>query len=323
MTLFKKSGFIALLLFGVSSTLTAQQSRTNTSEIVTTAPGLRDTTWRQYIQTADIRSMGLDTLSRVNFWRKVMRLSPDSGVLSYAANRQIYFSCPAEYWNKLGDEGQVKFRDSIRQVHNLPDSAQLLFTRGKGDFYDAAGVVPQIDRAIPIFLAQEVDPFYAKAILLIESPGKLQKSNVGAYGAFQLMKGVAVKMGLKVNKYVDERKDFDKSAWAAAKLIRTVCIPYTNAMLEKRGISYCGEELWYKLLVLHVYHAGAGNVDKVLTAINPCEGDIDLIMTMWKTKAGSFGNASQNYSQLAIAALLELDDVILAETRKTGSLIPR
>lgn len=323
MILLKKAGALALLFTALCGNLDAQQSRPNTAEIATTIPGLRDTTWRQYIQTADIRSMGLDTLSRVNFWRKVMRLSPDSGVLSYAVTREVYFSCPAEYWNKLGDEGQVKFRDSIRQSYNLPDTAQLLFTRGKGDFYDAAGVVPQIDRAIPIFMAQEVDPFYAKAILLIESPGKLQKSNVGAYGAFQLMKGVAIKMGLKVNKYVDERKDFDKSAWAAAKLIRTVCIPYTNAMLEKRGISYCGEELWYKLLVLHVYHAGAGNVDKVLTAINPCEGNMELIMTIWKTKAGSFGNASQNYSQLAIAALLELDEVILADARRQSDIIPR
>lgn len=323
MILLKKAGALALLFAALCGSLNAQQSRPNTAEIATTIPGLRDTTWRQYIQTADIRSMGLDTLSRVNFWRKVMRLSPDSGVLSYAVTRDIYFACPAEYWNKLGDEGQVKFRDSIRQSYNLPDTAQLLFTRGKGDFYDAAGVVPQIDRAIPIFMAQEVDPFYAKAILLIESPGKLQKSNVGAYGAFQLMKGVAIKMGLKVNKYVDERKDFDKSAWAAAKLIRTVCIPYTNAMLEKRGISYCGEELWYKLLVLHVYHAGAGNVDKVLTAINPCEGNMELIMTIWKTKAGSFGNASQNYSQLAIAALLELDEVILADARRQSGIYPR
>jgi hypothetical protein len=323
MNLFRKAGTLALFFAALHGNVNAQQSRPSDTEIVTTVPGLRDTTWRQYIQTADIRSMGLDTLSRVNFWRKVMRLSPDSGVLSYAVTRDIYFACSAEYWNKLGDEGQLKFRDSIRSSYNLPDTAQLLFTRGKGDFYDAAGVVPQIDRAIPIFLAQEVDPFYAKAILLIESPGKLQKSNVGAYGAFQLMKGVAVKMGLKVNKYVDERKDFDKSAWAAAKLIRTVCIPYTNSMLEKRGISYCGEELWYKLLVLHVYHAGAGNVDKVLSAINPCEGNMELIMTMWRTKAGSFGNASQNYSQLAIAALLELDEVILADARKQTGIIPR
>lgn len=311
MLLVRKSVLAVLALVFTTGSLAAQQSRQTTETVVTTVSGLRDTTWRMVSQTEDIRIMKLDTLSRVNFWRKIMNLSPDSGLLSAAATRKIYHSCAAADWNKLGDEGQKKFRDSVRLVHQLPDSAQLLFTRGKNDFYDAAGVIPQIDRAVPIFMDQGIDPFYAKAILLIESPGKLQKSNVGAYGAFQLMKGVAIKMGLKVNKYVDERKDFDKSAWAAAKLIRTVCIPYTNSMLEKRGIQYCGDELWYKLLVLHVYHAGAGNVDKVLTAINPCEGNMELIITMWQTKAGSFGNASQNYSQLALAALLELDAVLL------------
>jgi hypothetical protein len=320
MRFMKKFMLLAVVLASAAGSAVAQQSRQTTESVVTTVTGLRDTTWRMVSQTEDIRVMKLDTLSRVNFWRKIMNLSPDSGLLSAAATRKVYHSCSAAEWNKLGDEGQKKFRDSVRLVHQLPDSAQLLFTRGKNDFYDAAGVIPQIDRAVPIFMEQGIDPFYAKAILLIESPGKLQKSNVGAFGAFQLMKSVAIKMGLKVNKYVDERKDFDKSAWAAAKLIRTVCIPYTNSMLDKRGIQYCGDELWYKLLVLHVYHAGAGNVDKVLTAINPCEGNMQLIMTMWQTKAGSFGNSSQNYSQLALAALLELDAVLLSDRRNSNGI---
>lgn len=293
--------------------LFAQQNRTVTEEVVKPVVGLRDTSWRQLSQTTEIRSMGLDTIARIGFWRRIMTLSPDSGLLSLASNRTVYLAQSVEKWNLLGDAGQLKFRDSVRLVHHLPDSAQLLFTKGKNDFYDASGVIPQIDRAIPIFIDQGVDPFFAKAILLIESPGKVQKSNVGAFGAFQLMKGVAIGMGLKVNNKVDERKDFDKSAWAAAKLLRTVCIPYANRMLERRGIAYNPNDLWYKLLVLHIYHAGAGNVDKVLTVIDPCDGNIDLIKTMWCTKAGSFGNASQNYSQLAIAALLELDAVIAAK----------
>jgi len=56
--------------------------------------------------------------------------------------------------------------------------------------------------------------------LLIESPNKLQKSFVGAYGSFQLMKNVAIQIGLKVNGYVDEREDFNKSAWVASQLIK-------------------------------------------------------------------------------------------------------
>jgi hypothetical protein len=145
---------------------------------------------------------------------------------------------------------------------------------------------------------------------LIESPGTLQKSTTGAYGPFQLMKSVARSMGLTVNKYVDERKDFDKSAHAAAKLIRTICIPYTNAILNKYGITYNEEDLWYKLLVLHVYHAGSGNVEKAVAKLNHCELNDVFIKKLWKTTAGAFGNASQSYSQVAIACLIELDVLI-------------
>jgi hypothetical protein len=159
---------------------------------------------------------------------------------------------------------------------------------------------------VKIFEAQNTDPFFAQAILLIESPAKLAKSSVGAYGPFQLMKSVGRQFGLKVNNKIDERADFDKSAVAATKLINRVCIPYTNRMLEKRNIAWCPTDLWYRLLVLHVYHAGAGNVARALDKIDPTVGNTDLIKTLWTTNAGGFQNASQNYSQVAIASLLEL-----------------
>ena len=124
------------------------------------------------------------------------------------------------------------------------------------------------------------------------------------------MKKVAINLGLKVNRYEDERKDFDKSAWAAAKLIRTICIPELNRILDDYCISYNPTEMWYRLMVMHVYHAGAGNVRKVMEIINPQVGNMDLITSLWKTEAGGFRNASQNYSQLVLASLLELDHII-------------
>ena len=68
-----------------------------------------------------------------------------------------------------------------------------------------------------LFENNGVDPWYAQAILLIESPAQLKKSVVGAYGAFQLMPSVARSHGIIVNKKIDERKDFNKSAFAAFK----------------------------------------------------------------------------------------------------------
>ncbi|MCX6312208.1 MAG: transglycosylase SLT domain-containing protein [Bacteroidetes bacterium] len=268
-----------------------------------------DTALHNMVKTNQIYEAGLDTLPQILFWRRIMHLTPDSGIVSLASNRFIYSQVSTLSWDNLGTAGQDAYRDSVRKKYVLNDSASVLFTKGKNDFYDASAVIPQIDRAIPIFVQQGVDPFFAQAILLIESPGKTLKSNVGANGAFQLMKSVAIQMGLKVNKTVDERKDFEKASWAAAKLLRTVCIPYTRSMLEKRGIAYNENDLWFRLLVLHVYHAGAGNVDKALTVIAPCDGGMQLIETLWQTKAGAFGKSSQSYSQLAISALLDLDAI--------------
>jgi hypothetical protein len=44
--------------------------------------------------------------------------------------------------------------------------------------------------------------------------------------------------------------------------------------------------------------------------MNPCEGNIDLIKELWQTRAGAFGMASQNYSQVVLANLIELDELI-------------
>jgi hypothetical protein len=40
---------------------------------------------------------------------------------------------------------------------------------------------------------------------------------------------------LTVNKYVDERKDFNKSAFAASQLLRTICIPQAYRILCNVG----------------------------------------------------------------------------------------
>jgi hypothetical protein len=298
-----KNWVVAIWAVLASLMIQAQESR---QDVVTVTP-VKDSVMRKIVSTSQVYAQGLDTAQQVKFWRRIMRLTPDSGLVNMQGTRKVFATFSSKEWEALGEPKQMAYRDSVRKAHNIADSVSIFFTKGKNDFYNAEAVLPEIDRAIPIFIQENVDPFYAQAILLIESPGKVRKSNVGAMGSFQLMKSVAIKMGLKVNKYIDERKDFDKSAWAAAKLIRTICIPLANQMLEKRGIAYNKNDLWYRLLVLHIYHAGAGNVEKVLAKINPCEGGISLIQTMWVTKAGSFGNSSQNYSQLALAALVELD----------------
>jgi hypothetical protein len=138
----------------------------------------------------------------------------------------------------------------------------------------------------------------------------MKKSITGAYGAFQLMPEVARAAGLTVNANVDERKDFDRCAYGSAHLIRKVCIPEAKRILDKHQLSYNETDLWFRLFVLHVYHAGAMNVAAVVNKIQPTVGSKQLILDMWQNTAGGFGNNSQNYTQLALAAQIILHDMV-------------
>lgn len=273
--------------------------------------GLCDSGAYSFLDNKAIYEERWDTLPQPKFWRKVMRTSPDSGYLSISSSRTLLAKVCTKEWLRLSDASKAQLLDSIQATCCLGADDKILFTAGKNDFYKIEPVLSSIDKAVRIFEEENTDPFYAQVILLIESPGRIQKSNVGAYGPFQLMRGVGIKMGLKVNKYVDERKDFDKSAIAAARLLRTICVPETKNMLDRNGIKYNENDLWFRLLVLHVYHAGAGNVAPVIAKICPSEGNQELIKQVWQTSVGYFKNSSQNYSQLAIASLIALDEHIL------------
>jgi hypothetical protein len=270
----------------------------------------QDSLGKFFIHVPQLYNEGWDTLAQSKFWRQLIRLNPDSGIVNIASTRQIIKVVNTKDWNSKPDAEKEAFRENVRKTYGLSPEEKIYFTVGKADFYDFKGAMETIDRGVFIFEREKTDPFYAQAILLIESPGKCAKSPVGACGSFQLMKGVAIQMGMKVNSTVDERKDFDKSAQGAAKLIRTICLPQAREMCANYGLKYKENDLWFRLLVLHIYHAGAGNVNKALAVMQPKEGSVNLITTLWQTKAGAFGNASQNYSQVAIASLLELDDII-------------
>jgi hypothetical protein len=59
-------------------------------------------------------------------------------------------------------------------------------------------------------------------------------------------------------------------------------------------------------------------VDAALNVINPTTGGMWLVKELWTTKAAQFGNASQNYSQLALAQMLEMDVVLGKEAYPAG-----
>lgn len=263
------------------------------------------------ILSADaIISEGWGDLAQPAFWKKIMHLSPDSCIVNVASTRQIIEIMRFEDWNNQTPAEKDRYRDSVRNALQLSSEERIFVTTGKSDFYKFEKVYPSLSKGVEEFERQGVDPWYAQAILLIESPGQLKKSKVGAYGAFQLMPAVARAQGLKVTKYVDEREDFERSAYGAARLIDRVCIPEAKRILDARNIEYREQDVWFRLFVLHVYHAGAQNVSAVVNKINPDKGGQELIRAMWQNTAASFGNNSQNYSQLALASQLILHEIV-------------
>lgn len=277
----------------------------------------QDTLPLNFVKTPDLFTERWDTLAQPSFWKFVMRMSPGTSILNVAETRQVLELMPLKEWNKFSDDEKEAYRDTLRVRHNLASDERIFMTTGKNDFFQFDKVFPSISRGVEVFAENNTDPWYAQAILMIESPGKIAYSNVGALGPFQLMKSVARNHGLRVDRYVDERKDFDKSAKASAHLIRTACIPEARRILRKFGIVVEGEDeyqLWFRLVVMHCYHAGAGNVEGVLSnVVKPNTGGQSLITNIWQSEYGGFRNASQNYSQLALAALIILDDLILTK----------
>ena len=263
-----------------------------------------------YVFDKQLYELRCDTLPQVKFWRQIMNLHKDSALINLSHNRTVVEKTNTKIWALKNDDAKQCYRDSVRNMHCLDSTHRILLTDGKQFFYDFDKAFGNFDRGINDFVANDVDPWYAQAILLIESPNKLQKSNAGAYGPFQLMKDVARLFGLKVNRQIDERADFDRSAYAASCLLKTICIPNTRQILDSLHVSYNENDLWFKLLVMHSYHAGSGNVKKALYTFMPQRGDMNLIYNLWHAQTRHFRSASQNYSQLILAAMLEMNSRI-------------
>lgn len=264
---------------------------------------------QNYIFDGSLYHLKVDTLPQVKFWRNIMNMNEDTAFICIANSRCIIQKISVKDWNLKSDSAKRYYKDSVRLSMNMDSTNRILLTAGKKFFYDFDKTSLNFEKGIHCFIENQVDPWYAQAILLIESPNKLQKSNVGAYGPFQLMKDVARMYGLKVNKHIDERANFERSAFAASSLIKHICIPRARRMLDSLKITnYREDELWFRLLVMHTYHAGAYNVQKALFSFSPTEGNMDLIYTLWRTQTGRFKSASQNYSQLVLAAMLEMNE---------------
>ncbi len=103
-----------------------------------------------------------------------------------------------------------------------------------------------------IFSAYKI-PLDVKYLAIAESRlSSMATSRVGAAGIWQFMKGTAKGFGLKIDPFVDERRDVFKSTEAAAKLLKSNYV----------HLSKLGAHDW--LLAMSAYNAGAGSISKVI-----------------------------------------------------------
>ena len=117
---------------------------------------------------------GWDQLAHPNFWRQIMGLSPDSCIVNVAKTRQVFAVMSNKDWNAQTDTEKDAYRDSIRTHLGLTSEDRIFVTTGKNHFYKFDAVYPQLSRGIAAFELNDVDPWYAQAILLIESRRALQ-----------------------------------------------------------------------------------------------------------------------------------------------------
>lgn len=270
-----------------------------------------DTLSLRFINNSQLFTQKWDTLPQVRFWQNVISLPADSVIINIAATREQLHSISAEEWHCQADSEKEAYRQYLRQAYNLDEHEVIYVTSGKRDFYEYKSTITSIGKAADVFVKEGVDPWYAQTILLIESPGKNKiRSSAGALGPFQLMRSVAVKYGLKITKYSDERTSLEKSAGAAARLLKKSCIPYLRDFLTTRQIPFEESQLWFRLLVMHIYHAGWGNVSCMLDQLNPQAGGVELFRKIWSSECRGFKNESQNYSQIALASIILFEKIL-------------
>jgi hypothetical protein len=265
-------------------------------------------------------SNAVDFLSSPNvvFWMRDIMLSADSFLVVNQTTRQVIDVVHKDAIQKIDRSQNLTSLGSLYAMkHSVPSNHKIKFVRGRKEFFNYAVVGPKLKIANSVFESVGVNPMVSQLLLLIESPSNHKGvSHSGAAGHFQIMPSVARKYGLRISKGVDDRLIFSKSAYAAARLVKEYCVPQAKRICIKNNIEFNTDALWFNLLVLHIYNAGAGTV---ATAVKHNENGIDgndLIKRLWHTNVGAFQNSSQNYSQVCLASYLGYKEFLKSNIRK-------
>jgi len=136
-----------------------------------------------------------------------------------------------------------RLRDKIETIYQLELKSAHKYIPRSGKYFAIFD---------SIFARYDIPPD-AKYLAVAESRlSSMATSRAGAVGVWQFMKSTATGFGLKVNTFVDERRDVLKATEAAAKLLKN----------NYNYISERGAQDW--LLSMSAYNAGAGSIAKVI-----------------------------------------------------------
>ncbi len=254
----------------------------------------------------DSASNDLIYSKNVAFWKKDILLSADSFLVVNQHDREVF---DVVHKNSVHKIEKGKNLTSLGRIYafkyDVPQNIKIKFVRGRKDFFNYSVIGPKLKEAHRVFLQVGADPIIAQLLLLIESPNNHKGvSHSGAAGHFQIMPSVARKYGLRVGGKYDERHNFVRSSYAAARLVKEYCVPQAKRILTQNNITIEEDALWFKLVVLHIYNAGAGTVSRAVRHLDHVENGNQLIKTLWKTNVGAFQNSSQNYTQVCLASYL-------------------
>ena len=254
----------------------------------------------------------------VAFWKKDILLSSDSFLVVNQHDREVF---DVVHKNSVHKIERGKNLTSLGRIYafkyDVPQNIKIKFVRGRRDFFDYSVIGPKLKEAHKVFQQVGADPVIAQLLLLIESPNNHRGvSHSGAAGHFQIMPSVARKYGLRVGGRYDERHNFVRSSYAAARLVKEYCVPQARRILIQNNIKIEEDALWFKLIALHIYNAGAGTVSRAVRHLESIENGNDLIKTLWRTNIGAFQNSSQNYTQVCLASYLGYKDYLAQRISK-------
>ncbi len=111
----------------------------------------KDGVCRVFIENNEMYTEGLDTLENTKFWRKIMSLSPDSGIVNIKGTRERLLLISEKDWNTIRAEKGDLWLDSIRTSRSLDSTQKIVFTTGKKDFYQIEKAYIEIEQGIKIF----------------------------------------------------------------------------------------------------------------------------------------------------------------------------